>query len=79
MACTVAVEEVIDKHYREQAEKLGENEAPLKEIIEKFRAEELEHRDTALEHDAEQALGYPVLSALVKAGSLAAIWLSTRI
>jgi len=51
----------------------------LEEIIEKFRAEELEHRDTALEHDAEQALGYPVLSALVKAGSLAAIWLSTRI
>ena len=79
MACTVAVEEVIDKHYREQAEKLGEDEAPLKEVIEKFRADELEHRDTALDHDAEQALGYPVLSALVKAGSLAAIWLSTRI
>ena len=79
MACTVGVEEVIDEHYRDQAEQLGEDEILLKEVIKKFRADELEHRDTALDHDAEQAIGYPVLSALVKAGSRAAIWLSTRI
>lgn len=78
MACTVAVEEVIDAHYREQAERLGNDEADLKGVIEKFRADELAHRDTALDHEAEQAAGYPVLSALVKAGSRAAIWLSTR-
>ena len=79
MACTVAVEEVIDEHYREQAERLGTAESSLKTTIEEFRVEELEHRDTALEHEAERAVGYPVLSAFVKAGSRAAIWLSTRI
>ena len=79
MACTVAVEEAIDDHYREQAARLGPEDATLKATIEEFRAEELEHRDTALEHEAEQAAGYPVLSALVKAGSRAAIWLSIRL
>lgn len=79
MACTVAVEEVIDEHYREQAGRLGRDEQALKEVIEEFRAEELEHRDIALDHDAERAPGYPLLSALVETGSKAAIWLSTRI
>lgn len=79
MACTVAVEEVIDQHYAEQAEKLGPEEAPLKATIEQFRAEELEHRDIGLANEAELATGYPVLSALIKAGSRTAIWLSQRI
>jgi ubiquinone biosynthesis monooxygenase Coq7 len=79
MACTVAVEEVIDEHYREQAERLGAAESGLKSTIEEFRMEELEHRDTALDHGAERAVGYLVLSALVKSGSRMAIWLSTRI
>jgi len=79
MACTVAVEEVIDEHYANQAEQLGDDETALRETIEEFRADELEHRDTALEHGAEQAPGYEVLSAAVKAGSRLAIWLSKRI
>jgi ubiquinone biosynthesis monooxygenase Coq7 len=78
MACTVAVEEVIDEHYARQKETLGEEEEPLKEKIEEFRQEELEHRDTGLAHDAENAPGYPLLSAVIKAGSRAAIWLSER-
>jgi len=78
MACTVAVEEVIDEHYRRQAEQLGEDEAPLRKVIEKFRAEEIEHRDIGLEHEAELTPGYRVLSAAIKAGSRAAIWLSER-
>src|SRR5687767_4464402 len=52
MACTVAVEEVIDQHYRAQSEKLGDDEAPLKAKIEKFRREELEHREIGLERGA---------------------------
>jgi len=80
MACTVAVEEVIDEHYADQADKLralgGEDE--LVETVERFRAEELEHRDLALDHGAEQAPGLPVLSAAIKAGSKVAIWLSER-
>lgn len=79
MACTVAVEEVIDQHYADQAAKLGPDEQPLKATIEKFRAEELEHRDIGLAHGAELATGYPILSALIKAGSRTAIWLSERI
>lgn len=78
MACTVAVEEVIDGHYAEQAARLGDDDGELKRTIEQFRKEELEHRDTALAHEAERAVGYPVLSFLVKAGSKAAIWLSSR-
>jgi ubiquinone biosynthesis monooxygenase Coq7 len=79
MACTVAVEEVIDEHYREQAEKLGADEKPLQETIEKFRAEEVQHRDTGLAHGAEQAAAYPVLTQAIKAGSRLAIWLAERV
>jgi ubiquinone biosynthesis monooxygenase Coq7 len=79
MACTVAVEEVIDQHYREQEEALGEAEPELKETIGRFRAEELEHRDIGLANEAELTLGYEGLTALIKFGSKAAIWLSTRI
>jgi ubiquinone biosynthesis monooxygenase Coq7 len=79
MACTVAVEEVIDEHYRAQSDKLGTDEAPLKAKIDKFRAEELQHRDTGLEHGAEQAPAYPLLTGAIKAGSRLAIWLAERI
>jgi len=79
MACTVAVEEVIDEHYASQAEALGEDEAPLKETIERFRAEELEHRDLGLAAGAEEAPGYPMLTAGIKRASRLAIWLSERI
>lgn len=78
MACTVAVEEVIDEHYAKQAALLGDDEKPLRETIEEFRAEELEHRDEALVQGAEQAPAYPALSAGIKAASRLAIWLSTR-
>ena len=79
MACTVAVEEVIDQHYAGQDAALGEEEPELKETIRRFRAEELEHRDIGLDHEAEQAPGYRLLSAAIKGGSRLAIWLSERI
>jgi ubiquinone biosynthesis monooxygenase Coq7 len=79
MACTVAVEEAIDEHYAAQAAMLGDDEAELRDTIEKFRADELEHRDTALAHEAEEAPGYEVLSAVIKKGSRLAIWLSERV
>ncbi len=79
MACTVAVEEAIDEHYAEQAAALGEDEADLKATIEQFRAEELEHRDIGLANGAEQAPAYPLLSAAIKTGCKAAIWLSERV
>ena len=79
MACTVAVEETIDEHYAEQAAALGDDEAELRATIEKFRAEEIEHKETALASGAEQAVAYPALTAAIKAGSKLAIWLSTRV
>ena len=79
MACTVAVEEAIDEHYADQARRLGGDEPELKATIEEFREEELEHRDTALAHEAERAPGYELLSVTIKAGSRLAICLSERI
>ncbi len=78
MACTVAVEETIDAHYRGQIETLT-GEPALRDTIEKFRAEEIEHRDIGLEHGAEQAPGYRLLSRVIKAGCKAAIAVSERI
>ena len=79
MACTVAVEEVIDAHYRDQMERLGDTDPALLAMIEEFRADELRHRDAALENGAVEALGYDVISTVVKTGSRLAIWLSQRI
>lgn len=79
MACTAAVEEVIDEHYARQHERLKESEPELAAAIEKFRLEEVEHRDKALECGAAETPGYPVLSGLIKAGCRLAISLSERI
>lgn len=79
MACTVAVEETIDEHYRDQQAALGDEEAPLREEIERFRQEELEHRDIGLENGAEQAPAYRLLTAAIRAGCKLAIKASERI
>lgn len=79
MACTVAVEEAIDEHYRAQSAVLDDDEAPLRETIETFRAEELEHRDIGLANEAELAPGYRVLSAMIKVGCKVAIAVSEKI
>jgi ubiquinone biosynthesis monooxygenase Coq7 len=75
MACTVAVEEVIDEHYRDQAERLGTSDAALKAAIEEFRADELEHRDAAIAHGAAESHAFDAISAVVKTGSRLAICL----
>ncbi|HEY0265222.1 MAG TPA: demethoxyubiquinone hydroxylase family protein [Rhizomicrobium sp.] len=79
-ACTAAVEEVIDEHYARQIAALDAGQdPPLKAAVEDFRAEEAEHRDTALAQGAEQAPGYKLLSETIKAGCRIAIKLSERI
>jgi ubiquinone biosynthesis monooxygenase Coq7 len=79
MACTVAVEEAIDEHYQAQEANLPAEETALRGHIAQFRAEELEHRDTGLEHEAEQAPAYRLLSAAIKAGCKVAIKVSERV
>jgi ubiquinone biosynthesis monooxygenase Coq7 len=78
MACTVGVEEVIDEHYQGQAERLGDSEPLLRDRIASFRADELRHRDTALAEGAAESIAFELISAVAKAGSRLAIWLSTR-
>ncbi|MGB0697702.1 MAG: demethoxyubiquinone hydroxylase family protein [Rhodospirillaceae bacterium] len=79
MACTAAVEEVIDEHYQKQYDALGDDELPLKATIETFRQEEVEHRDIGYRNGAEEAPAYPLLSRVIKTGCKAAIWVSERV
>jgi ubiquinone biosynthesis monooxygenase Coq7 len=80
MACTVAVESVIDEHYAEQERALADDDDhELKTAIQKFRADEKEHHDTALNLGAEAAPLYPILTSLIVYQTKFAIWLSTRI
>jgi ubiquinone biosynthesis monooxygenase Coq7 len=79
MACTVAVEEVIDEHYASQVAVLGDDEEELRSVCQRYRDDELEHRETALQQSAAQAPGYRPLTAIIKSGSRAAIWLAERL
>ncbi|MDI9348888.1 MAG: demethoxyubiquinone hydroxylase family protein [Candidatus Symbiobacter sp.] len=79
MACTIAVEEVIDAHYARQEAILPPSEAELKANIAQFRAEELEHRDTAIAAGGRETPFYQALAQAVKLTSRAAIFLSERV
>lgn len=79
MACTVAVESVIDEHYAAQEAALGGGEAELKKTISIFRAEEMEHHDRALENGAKSSPFYGILTHVIVYQTKLAIWLSTRV
>ncbi len=79
MACTVAVETEIDKHYSEQLDQLGESDPALSTAIADFQADEVEHRETALASGAENALAYPLLSGAIRLGCRLAIATAKRI
>ena len=81
MACTVAVEEVIDEHYKSQQEKLRNNnkEKELLKLISEFRDEEIEHKNTALDNNAEDIKGYKIMTHGIKSITKLAIFLSKKI
>jgi ubiquinone biosynthesis monooxygenase Coq7 len=79
MACTVAVETEIDKHYADQLVELGDADPELGVAVSRFRDEELEHKATALASGAERAPAYPVMSALIRLGCRAAIAVAKRV
>jgi ubiquinone biosynthesis monooxygenase Coq7 len=78
MACTAAVEEVIDRHYAQQIDRI-EQDDNLQNKIAQFRAEEVAHRDEAIARGAEDAPAYRLLSATIKAACRLAIKLSERL
>ncbi len=79
MACTAAVEEVIDTHYQDQLDEMDDTDPELRRTITKFRDEEIEHRETALAMGAEDTPGYRFLSDAIKAGTRMAIRLSEKV
>jgi ubiquinone biosynthesis monooxygenase Coq7 len=79
MACTAAIETEIDRHYAEQLDQLRGDDPELAGAITDFQAEEVEHRDAAIAHGAEQAPAYPLLLGAIRLGCRAAIALSKRI
>merc|ERR1712055_994368 len=83
MACTVAVEALVTKHYDDQVTEMVENNPRLDEnlieVIKKFRDDEQSHHDIGLAHGAEEAPGYNFLTAVIGFGCRHAIWISERI
>ena len=79
MLCTASVEEVIDEHYQNQINKLGDDEKELKKKIKKFREDELHHKDIAYENGASKDGLYSLLDKVIKTGSRIAITISEKI
>ncbi len=79
MACTAAVEDVIEKHYGAQAKELEPTEPALAATIRKFREDEIGHKETAEAAGAEEAPGYALLSAAIRIGCRAAIRIAEKV
>ena len=79
MLCTASVEEVIEDHYKNQLKKLGNDERDLKTKIEKFKGDEIEHKNIAYETGATNKGFYSIMDKLIRAGSRIAITISEKI
>lgn len=78
MAATVAVETVIDEHYGAQEEALSDGSDPeLLAMVKDYRADEVEHRDSAAAHSGEN--GFPLMQAAIRAGCRVAIRVAEKI
>lgn len=79
MACTSAVEEVIEQHYAEQAIELDASDPALGELVRRFRADELQHKHAAEAAGAEEAPFYSVMRSVIQAGCRIAIKASEKL
>ena len=81
MACTLAVEEVIDDHYNSQEKILKKDiqDADLLKLVKKFREEEIEHKNIAIKNNAENTKGYKFLSFGIKKITKLAIKVSKKV
>ena len=78
MLCTASVEEVIDIHYKNQLKKLGNDEEELKKKIEKFKRDEVNHKNIAYESGATTKGLYSIMNKVIKTGSRIAITISEK-
>ena len=79
MACTEAVEEVIEDHYAAQKAALGGADAELEALIDEARADEIAHRERAIAEGAHEAPAHGPVTAAIRCGTRLAIWLSERV
>ena len=79
MLCTASVEEVIEDHYQNQLKKIGNDEIDLKAKIEKFKRDEVNHKNIAYETGATNKGLYSVMDKVIKTGSKIAINISEKI
>ena len=79
MLCTASVEEVIENHYESQLRKLGEDEKELKKKIEKFKEDEVNHKNIAYESGANKKGLYSLMDKIIRTGSKMAITISEKI
>ena len=79
MLCTASVEEVIENHYENQLKKLGKDEMDLKAKIEKFKGDEVDHKNIAYDAGATNEGVYSVMDKVIKTGSRIAITISEKI
>jgi len=79
MLCTASVEEVIEKHYQNQLEKIGNDEKDLKNKIQKFKEDESNHKNIAYESGASNNGIYSIMDKMIKTGSKIAINISEKI
>ena len=79
MLCTASVEEVIEDHYQNQLKKIGNDEIDLKTKIEKFKEDEVNHKNIAYETGASSKGLYSVMDKVIKTGSRIAITISEKI
>ena len=74
-----SVEEVIEDHYENQLKKLGNDEMELKAKIEKFKSDEINHKNIAYESGANNNGIYAAMDKIIKTGSRIAISISEKI
>ena len=79
MLCTASVEEVIDELYQSQLKKISNDEKDLKEKIEKFRVDEVDHKNMAYESGATYKGLYSIMDKIIQTGSRIAITISEKI
>jgi len=79
MLCTASVEEVIEDHYQNQLKKLGNDEIDLKTKIEKFKGDEVDHKNMAYESGATNKGLYSIMDKVIRTGSRIAITISEKI